>query len=177
MHLFSWQSIDWSCKPNVHDLVTVVSTLSIESVLLDEQMLSLVCLVLVGFFFADICSVQVTEWLGLVAGVVLIWMKVIQGTSHNTTSHNTTWFFFPYRRGNCKKNVCVQRLVEFSLKCACLLYHRLFLTAVFWNTSSVLMQWLPSMISYIRVAHAMPEMGAGSLNRAGQNVSQGELRI
>jgi len=62
MHLFSWQSIDWSCKPNVHHLVTVVSTLSIECVLLDEQMLSLVCLVSVVFFlFGYINSVQVTE--------------------------------------------------------------------------------------------------------------------
>lgn len=91
MHLFSWQSIDWSCKPNVHDLVTVVSTLSIECVLLDEQILSLVCFW--WGFFADICSVQVTERLGLVAGVVFVWVKVIQGTSHNTTSHNTTCCF------------------------------------------------------------------------------------
>lgn len=47
MHLFSWQSIDWACKANIYHLVAVGSTISLEYVLLEEQMLS-------HNFFADI---------------------------------------------------------------------------------------------------------------------------
>lgn len=60
MHLFSWQSIDWTCEVNILHLVTVGLTLFLGYVVLDEQMPSQ--------FFHWCQAVQVTEQMGFIAG-------------------------------------------------------------------------------------------------------------
>lgn len=101
MHLFSWQSIDWVCKANIYHLVTVGSTILIEYVLLEEQMLSH------NFFSADRLYKTQSVWGWLLVGTPRLKQPVSVQVTAETCHSNTTESFSP----SVKKNVRESPLV------------------------------------------------------------------